>query len=172
MPKLQDPPWLASAKQYIGLKEIAGKDDNPTIISWLKDLDASWQNDEVPWCGVFIAKCLQETGYAFPSDWASSLAYANFGVKLSKPAVGCIAVKKRYELGKLVGGHVTFIVGKSESGQLIGLGGNQSDCVCYKLFNPDDFIAFVWPSIYPLEERFNLPIYECDSLFEISSKES
>ncbi|NNP70385.1 TIGR02594 family protein [Acinetobacter sp. Ac_5812] len=170
MGKLQDPPWLASAKQYLGVQEIVGTNDDPTILGWLKDLDASWQNDEVPWCGVFIAKCLQETGYEYPSSWASALAYAKFGVNLGQPAVGCIAVKKRLEHGKLVGGHVTFIVGRSESGELIGLGGNQSNSVCYKLFNENDFIAFVWPSIYPLKERFNLPTYQCKSMFELSSE--
>ena len=70
-------------------------------------------------------------------------------------------VKKRLDnTGKVVGGHVTFIAGKNNNGDLIGLGGNQSDQVCYRAFKEDDFVAFVWPSIYPKEERFNLPLIE------------
>lgn len=154
------PPWLEFAEKQKGITEIFGKENNETIVMWLKDLNADWHNDEVPWCGVFIAKCLQETGYSYPKHWASALAYANFGVRLSKPALGCIAVKKRIRSDGTIGGHVTFIVGKNQKGELIGLGGNQSDSVCYKVFQEDDFIAFVWPSIYPKQERFNLPFID------------
>lgn len=42
---------------------------------------------------VFIAKCLQATGYSYPKHWASALAYANLGVRLNQLELGCIAVK-------------------------------------------------------------------------------
>lgn len=156
------PPWLDFAEKQKGITEIIGlQKHNPKIIDWLQDLNANWRNDEVPWCGAFIAKCLQATGYSYPTEWAWALAYANFGVRLSRPAVGCIGVKRRLDSkGKPVGGHVTFIVGKNSKGDLIGLGGNQSDQVCYKAFKEDDFVAFIWPSVYPKEDRFNLPIIE------------
>ncbi|WP_312333156.1 NlpC/P60 family protein [Acinetobacter variabilis] len=154
------PPWLDFAENQKGVTEIAGPKHNPKIIAWLEDLNTDWRNDEVPWCGIFIAKCLQATGYSYPKHYASALAYATFGVRLDRPAVGCIAVKKRRKPDGSTGGHVTFIVGRNKKGDLVGLGGNQSDRVCYKNFKEDNFIAFVWPSVYPKDERFNLPIIE------------
>ena len=52
------------------------------------------------------------------TDWLS------IGKVLPKPAEGCIVVFSRAG-----GGHVGFVVGKSASGNLMVLGGNQGDAV-------------------------------------------
>jgi uncharacterized protein (TIGR02594 family) len=67
----------------------------------------------------------------------SCISLSKSGTKLAKPAYGCVAVKTR-----IGGGHVCFVVGKDKaSGKLVCLGGNQSNMVCYALYNESDFEA-------------------------------
>jgi uncharacterized protein (TIGR02594 family) len=42
------------AERFVGMKELAGAEDNPQILAFLK-LDAAWpDHDEVPWCSGFV----------------------------------------------------------------------------------------------------------------------
>lgn len=56
------------------------------------------------------------------------------------------------------GGHVGFVVGRDQNGKLMVLGGNQNNRVSIAPFDEDDFVAFRWPSVYPSEIRFLLPL--------------
>ena len=148
--------WIAEARKHIGLKEIKGAKHNATIQQWLKNLNAWWSDDETAWCGVFIAHCLRTSGVAYPKHWYRALDYLNYGAKLKKPAYGCVAVKTRNG-----GGHVCFVVGRDKkTGKLVCLGGNQSDMVCFALYNESDFEAFMWygKANTPAQSRYDLPI--------------
>lgn len=134
--------WIAEARQHIGLTETVGAKHNTTIVAWVKDLGGWWAEDETPWCGVFIAHCLKSAGIKYPQHWYRALAYADetLATKLSNPAYGCVAVKKRKG-----GGHVCFIVGRDEkTGKLLCLGGNQGNAVNIRLYNESDFDGFYW----------------------------
>src|SRR5262249_28652667 len=92
-----------------------------------------------PWCALTINYCLVSSG--FPGNdslWA--LDFAKYGTKLSGPALGAIACKKRQG-----GGHVFLVVGRTPGGKIIGRGGNQSDMVCDQLFDPLEIVAYPWP---------------------------
>ena len=147
--------WMVEAYKHNGLKEIAGSKHNPTILNWLKELGAWWQDDETPWCGVFVGICLKRAGVTYPKEYYRALSFLGGGVKLDKPAYGCVAVKTRKG-----GGHVCFIVGKTASGKLVGYGGNQSNMVCYALYNASDFEEFRWygKTNAPAAMRYNLPL--------------
>ena len=146
--------WIKEARKYVGLKELNGTNKHPTIDSWARDLGASWAIGQA-WCGTFIAHCLQTAGVPYPKKWYQALDYLNYGAKLEKPCYGCVAVKKRKG-----GGHVTFIVGKTSNGKLVGLGGNQSDMVCYALYDASEFEAFMWYGFTdrPAQHRYTLPV--------------
>ena len=82
---------------------------------------------------------------------------------MSKPAYGCVAVKKRTG-----GNHVMFIVGKDRQGRLMGLGGNQGNRVSIIPFNAAE-LNFWWPSYWrdkqcvksePAAIRYELPIVD------------
>ena len=133
-------PWIAEARKNIGLKEIVGPKHNSTIIKWLTKLKAWWRDDETPWCGVFVAHCLEEAGRPIPQHWYRASAYATYGTKLSKAAYGSIAV-----LTRTGGGHVAFVVGKDAKGNYLLLGGNQGNQVSISAFAPARISAFVWP---------------------------
>lgn len=154
MNQLPELAWIAEARKHIGLKEFKGSANNPVITSWLDKLKAWWKEDSEPWCGVFVAYCLQTAGVTFPRHWYRALDYLNYGTKLIRPAYGCVAVKQRKG-----GGHVCFVVGQTKEGKLVCLGGNQNDMVCFALYDKEDFDAFMWygKTSNPAKERYNLP---------------
>ena len=53
------------------------------------------------------------------------------------------------------------MVGKNKvSGKLVCLGGNQSNMVCYALYNESDFEAFMWygQTSNPAQHRYDLKL--------------
>jgi uncharacterized protein (TIGR02594 family) len=146
-------PWLDEAFALYGQKEIKGPKHNSKILAMWDAIHASWfTDDETAWCAAYIGYCLEKGGFKSTRS-ARALSYLNYAVELPAPAVGCIAVKKRKG-----GGHVTFVVGRTKSGKLLCLGGNQNDAVTIAEYDVDDFETFRWPSIWPAEHRFKLPV--------------
>lgn len=151
--------WIAEARRHIGVKEVPGKANNPTILEWLRILKASWSEDSTPWCGSFAAISLLRASRFVPKEKFRALAYLDAGLRLSKPAYGCIVVFTRDG-----GGHVGFVVGKDVRGNLMVLGGNQNDMVCISPFKFDRVAGYVWPALAngqqttPHEFRYDLPI--------------
>jgi uncharacterized protein (TIGR02594 family) len=124
------PAWIIEAEKHIGLKEIKGPDHAPKIIQWLIKLKAWWKDDETPWCGVFVAACLKETGIAIPKHWYRAKAYLDWGREIRVPCYGCIAIFERQG-----GGHVGFVVGIDQFDRLLVLGGNQGNQVSVAPFD-------------------------------------
>ena len=151
--------WIAEARKYIGLAEIPGKQHNPVIVNWLKTLNAWWAEDETPWCGTYVAHCLRSAGRGIPKHWYRAREYENYGTKLQQPAYGCLAV-----LTRTGGGHVGFVVGEDQAGNILLLGGNQGNKVSIAAFPKSRITAYVWPSFAdgtpsrPAEHRYQLPI--------------
>lgn len=157
MPEL---PWIAEARKHIGQKEIPGTKNNPFIVGIWPAIGVSWFDSELtPWCAGFIAYCLKKTGFKIlgPATVARALAWADYGVKLDRPAYGAIAVKSRKG-----GGHVGFVVGKDQFGNIMLLGGNQGDSVKIAPFKASEISHYRWPSIKPGEHRYDLPLLTSD----------
>lgn len=112
--------FLDIAIAELGTSEIIGKNHNPRIIEYHNTTSGKFQNDETPWCSSFVNWCLIQVGIAGTN---SALAYSwkRFGLPLSKPAYGAIAVMNY--------SHVGFVAGINKDGRIILLGGNQSDAV-------------------------------------------
>jgi uncharacterized protein (TIGR02594 family) len=166
---MDDPKWLAKARSYIGVKEAPGSANNPQIVKWWKELSTGFVHDSVPWCGGFVGGCLHETGYKTVPGPAMARAWLRLPVKLDKPAVGCIVVFWRGKKNSN-SGHVGFVVGKDRYRHLMVLGGNQGDKVCIAAFATVRVLGYRWPSVWPLEERFKLPLLDSDGT--VSSNES
>jgi len=141
------PLWLTVAFASLGLKEIPGKNNNPTIIKWLKTLKAWWSEDETPWCGTFVAHCLKEAGVPIITHWYRAKAWAEYGQAVSKDIntipFGAIGVKSR-----VGGGHVFFIVAKSADGRTVfACGGNQGNMVNIVPMALADIDSIRWPGV-------------------------
>lgn len=135
-----EPTWLTIARTFIGLREIPGAPTAPMIATWLAKLNAWWKDDETPWCGVYVAACLQ--GHSpLPKHWYRAKGWLDWGTALAAPAVGCVVVFERQG-----GGHVGFIVGRDTRGRLLVLGGNQGNAVNVAPFTEDRVAGYRWPA--------------------------
>jgi len=140
-----EPDYLIIARKYIGVAEIKGIENSSVIMGWRKKLHSWFNNDEIPWCGDFMAVCMLESGYSYPKAHYRALAWAEWGKSIGFPVlppVGTIAV-----LGRKGGGHVGIVTGVNVSGSHVRLlGGNQSDKVCEAWFDIGRVIAYRQPS--------------------------
>lgn len=151
-----EPLYLTEARKYIGLKEIPGPKHNKTIQAWLHSLKAWWNDDETPWCGVFVAHCMQATGNQIPKNWFRAKSWLDWGVKSDIPKLGCVVVF--YRVG---GGHVGFVVGKDNSGRLLVLGGNQGNQVSISPFDMSRVDGYRVPTDFALSS--SLPVITSQS---------
>jgi uncharacterized protein (TIGR02594 family) len=149
---MSEPSWLKIARSYDGLKEIPGPRHNQTIIRWLVKLRAWWNDDETPWCGVFVAHCMQESWLPFPQLYMRAKAWSDYGSLLRRDrlAPGAILVFDRAG-----GGHVGFYVGE-DAGFYYVLGGNQSNAVNVMKLGKSRLVASRWPKGEPVIGK---PVY-------------
>lgn len=155
---VNDPAWLIEARKHLGVTEIKGPKTADFISRWLRHLGAWWSDDETPWCGVFVAACVEAASLPIPKFWMRAKAWAEWGTRLSEPATGCVVVFERKG-----GGHVGFVVGRTENGNLLVLGGNQGNRVCISPFDRTRVIGYYWPP------GLSLPIPQGLIVMDVSS---
>ena len=151
-------PWVAEARKWIGLHEsMSGEKVNANIAHMLEVMGrfteedrAGWHDDKTPWCGLFAGYCLGVSDRFVVKHWYRAGEWNDVTMtKLDVPYYGCVVTFKRQG-----GGHVGFVVGEDERGNLMVLGGNQADSVCVAPFKRERATGFYWPS----EHRGALPI--------------
>lgn len=140
--------WLDIARKYLGTREIKGPKHNPLILRWWAAIRAPFTDDETPWCAAFVGGVLEECGIR-SSRSASARSYMKWGRSVPGPLLGAIVVFWR---GSPDGwsGHVGFIAGQDQHGNLMVLGGNQGDEVNIKPFSKDRVLGYRWPSEFPV----------------------
>jgi len=129
----EGPKILLEALSHYGTLEMRGKDNNPDITKWAKEIGGSvaqvYTNDEIPWCGLFIGICAKRAGYALPKDPLWALNWGTFGTAQPVAMLGDVLTFIRKTTTGARAGHVALYVGEDEAAYHV-LGGNQSDCVC------------------------------------------
>lgn len=119
---------LLKAAGEIGVKEIAGRDSNPTIEEYHRystDRNDKAMTDDVPWCASFVCWVVEKVGMGSTNS-KMARSFEGWGVSvLDDPLPGDIVTF--YRNGRQSGlGHVGFFV-KKQGGHVYVLGGNQSD---------------------------------------------
>lgn len=133
-------PWITEARKHIGQMEIKGPCHNPLILQFWKDIKRGGiKDDETPWCAAFVGAMLERSGIK-STRFESAKSYLNWGVQIREPAYGCVVVFSRDG-----GGHVGFVVGKKNNGDLMVLGGNQSDAINIRSFSRERVTGYRWP---------------------------
>lgn len=145
-------PWIAVAKEEVGVKEIAGKDHNPKIIEYHSLTSGKFQDDETPWCSSFVNWVMSQVGIKGTNS-AGAYSWKDWGQKLDKPAYGSLAVV----VNKNGTGHVGFVVAMTKNNNLVILGGNQKDEVRYSIYKNQNF-TFVYPKNFT--PNYSLPAIE------------
>jgi uncharacterized protein (TIGR02594 family) len=155
------PTWIDHAMNFNGLKEIPGTQHNPQILSWWKRMKIAIRDDETPWCGGFVGGVLAESGIDLAFNGAGARQYLKLPIALTKPAYGSVVIFWR---GSRNGwqGHVGFVVGEDQRGNLMVLGGNQGNRVSIMPFSRDRVLGYRWPGKWPFPQRFKLPKYTSD----------
>ena len=119
------PRHLVKALELYGIEEIVGPKHNPVILEWAKELglQSVYKEDEIPWCGLFIATVIKRAGRepVHQPLWARN--WVDFGVASPTPMLGDILV-----YGRNSGGHVGIYVGEDDK-NFFTLGGNQGNQV-------------------------------------------
>lgn len=132
--------WIATARTFIGVKEISGPMSNPIITKFMSELGFK-DGDNTPWCGGFVYSVQKSCGLKYPIGPALSTNWLTVGTKLDAPAYGCIAVFTRPGGA----GHVGYIVGRDKStGMLKVLSGNQSNQVSIMLIPEERAVGYRW----------------------------
>lgn len=134
------PPWFLHAQTFerAGIIEQPGKDAHPTIVSFFKytHLPAPYNmSDETPWCSAFICAVMEQCGVKSTKSAAAS-SWREWGQELKHPIIGCVVVLDH---------HVTLYAGSVSDKRFAGLGGNQRNRVCTKLYNYSAVISYRWP---------------------------
>ena len=144
MNKPNKPVWLDTAKNLIGVKEFPGAPSNPVILNWAKKLGKilgfNYNDDAIPWCGLFATYVLVENNYMPASVPLRASSWQTWGVGLTQPSLGCVLVFTRQG-----GGHVGFYVSEDADYYHV-LGGNQSDKVCIERIAKARCAAIRWPA--------------------------
>jgi uncharacterized protein (TIGR02594 family) len=148
-----EPTWLRHARTLLGTREAAGSANSKTILGWavslgIKILGIVYNADDVPWCGVFVAKCLRvaEIDLSGMKVAVRAKEWVTWGSNLAadRLAPGAILVFQRQG-----GGHVAFYVGEDATHYHV-LGGNQGDRVSIMRLAKSRCIARRWPKDVPV----------------------
>ncbi len=123
----------------IGTAEITGEAHNPRILEYHQSTSLKASTDEVPWCASFVNWALMQAGYRGTKS-AAARSFLNWGIAAEKASLGCIVVFRRGT--KAWQGHVGFYVGKDKNGNILCLGGNQSNQVCVAGYPAKDVLGY------------------------------
>ena len=125
------PVWLHHAIGYIGVEEIPGAANNPTIMDWAMVLKVNYSGDEIEWCGLFVAAMLRKASpeIALPDNVLGARKYLGTGREIdpSSAKIGDLVVLWRVSKSDWRG-HVGFYMGMS-GGSVLMLAGNQGNSV-------------------------------------------
>lgn len=139
------PPWMAEMHRKMGLHEVR---DNGTLSDWLRIGKYLGNPANLPWCGDAIESCMAKTlpKEPLPSNPFFAQAWKDFGIDATAPVVGSIGVIR----WTTSSGHVGIVAGV-DGDRINLLGGNQSNAINISSFPRNKFIAFRWPSTFPMQ---------------------
>jgi uncharacterized protein (TIGR02594 family) len=123
------PRILVEALKHYGVAETKGPKHNPVVLAWAKrlapDVAAWFNNDEYPWCALFLSAVCSDLGLPVPAGWNAvrAMGFLTWGDAAQTPMLGDVLVFRREG-----GGHVGLYVGEDDEAYHV-LGGNQGDRV-------------------------------------------
>jgi uncharacterized protein (TIGR02594 family) len=133
-------PYYTIAKAEIGVSEILGSKHADRILQYHQATDLKASTDEISWCSSFVNWCMKEAGMPYTNK-ANARSWVKWGHRVKKPNKGSTVCV--FWRGKRDGwqGHVGFFAGEDEDNILV-LGGNQGNQVCYKWYSKDQLLEY------------------------------
>lgn len=159
-------PWVKELEKLIGIHEATPAGAAAVDQMW-RDIKMSGyvgKATKIPWCSAAVGASLYRAGLPNLSNNGlvkeNSQYWLGYGTELDQPAYGCIVVFK-WGWG---GGHVGFVVGRTATGLLLVLGGNQDDSVCVKAFKTGSIVGYRWPETSEVPD-YILPISTAQEIY-------
>jgi len=142
-------PWFQEARRLMGIKERVGPGSEPKIIEWARSAGIAYNDDDIPWCGLFVAHCISSTlgDESLPSNPLGARNWQRFGAPCDA-GLGAILVfwRERQDGFK---GHVGLYAGEDKDGAFQVLGGNQSNSVSLARISRNRLLGARWPATVP-----------------------
>lgn len=141
-------PWFQEARRLIGVREAVGPGNNPKIIDWAEDAGIDYDSDDIPWCGLFVAHCVNATlsSERLPSNPLGARAWQRFGTSSDRTLGAVLVFWRGSREGWL--GHVGFYAGEDDSAYHV-LGGNQGNAVSITRIAKNRLLDVRWPATAP-----------------------
>lgn len=119
---------LEIALSQVGIKEIAGKKDNPEVLKYFNSIgfDGFKLKDETAWCSAFMNWVMKESNNEITGK-LNARSWLNVGISVENPCIGDIVVLWR-EKPSSWKGHVGLFIRETKNWIYV-LGGNQSNQV-------------------------------------------
>ena len=136
--------WMVTASSQMGIKEIRGRKHNKQILKFHASTSLKASTDEVPWCASYTGWVLETCGVPSTRS-ARARSYEKWGIPIEKK-YGAVAVfwRSSKSSGK---GHVGFYIkdDPDRPGNVLILGGNQSNMVKISSYPEDRILSYRWP---------------------------
>jgi len=164
------PKMLVEAIKHYGILEKPGKGSTVDITNWAKEVGVSgWYNDDdIPWCGLFVGVVAKRCGYPFPaSKLLAAREWINWGVPVTP---GREMLWDVLVFSRSGGGHVGFYVGENEKAYLV-YGGNQSNAVGFAWIDKSRLLGARRPA-YRIGEPDNVRKIALNYTGELSRNEA
>ena len=136
--------WYQQALSLVGTREDTGSGSNDQILEWAKKLDIDYKDDDIPWCGLFVAHCIGSSlpDEPLPMNPLMARSWRAFGDS-SSPMLGAILVFWRGSRNSS-SGHVGFYKSEDQDAYHV-LGGNQSNSVNVARIAKSRLLSARWP---------------------------
>jgi len=133
---------LSIALSQYGVKEIQGKNHNPVIIGYSKEIGyGGIVADETAWCSIFMNWCALKADLP-RSGKLNARSWLNVGKEVDQPETGDVVIFWRDKPNSWKG-HVAIYINHSEDEKYIYcLGGNQSNQVCIKAYKAAQLLGY------------------------------
>jgi len=131
------------ARTFIGMKEVVGTVHNEEIVKMFAEVGHSWvKDDETAWCASFIGAMFERTGTT-STRRLDARSYLKFGVPVSEPDAkeGDVVIFWRVAKDSWQG-HVGFFIRYTSGGDIVVLGGNQSNQVSEAVYKHSRLLGF------------------------------
>ena len=123
----------------IGVKEVNGTGNNPRVLEYHQATSLKASDDETSWCSSFMNFCFLRAGLK-GSGRADAKSWLTIGIEVTEPELGDVVILWRGSPDSWMG-HVGFYAGR-DGDNIILLGGNQGDRVCYQSFPKSRLIGY------------------------------
>jgi uncharacterized protein (TIGR02594 family) len=146
-PETSSASWMSVARSLLGTEERPGWGrSNPEILKMAERLDIDYPDDDVPWCGLFVAHCIASTlpDEALPASPLAARSWLRFGHHAKGTPAGGVAVFWRVSPDNWRG-HVAFVA-RSNAEAVEVIGGNQGNRVSVASIPRARLLDVRWPA--------------------------